>query len=82
MSEVWVLQIRDRGWRTVSEHGSEIEARRAWPTDYFGHINEFRIREKDRKPRKDCRDCKGTGQYKQYDGRGDSCMVWCECLND
>jgi hypothetical protein len=80
----YVLQIRqDGGWVTESEHSTLKAAHEAWPTDYLGHINEYRIREKYRKPNKKCPDCRGTGKIKVYCTRDpDPAICPCKCLDD
>lgn len=84
-NETWVLQIGGYGWRNLRE-GTYEEMQKEY-RDYLFNCGcastvSLRIREKVRKPRKGCRDCGGKGTYKQWDGRGDSCMVRCGCLND
>jgi hypothetical protein len=80
----WVLQIRNRGWRDLAE-GTYEEVQKAyvnelWTCGCYSTI-ELRIREKDRKPRKNC-ECRGTGLVERTTGRGETCETRCGCLDD
>lgn len=84
---LWVLQRQTkRGWVNDAE-GTRAEMQKAYTNTLTtcGHAStiSLRIRPKNRKPRKDCIYCNGTGKIEICIARDpDPAICTCGCLND